>query len=219
MSDKQTTTLLVIRHGETEWNIEERFQGHGDSPLTEAGRAQAKALALRLKECHFDTLVSSDLGRTMETAAIITEQTGHNIRTDSRLRERNFGDLEGLTFQTIQEEHAQVLNHLDTNDPDYVIPNGESLRQHYQRNIACIAELIETNHSRTVAMVVHGGVLDSVFRLVTNLPLDAPRCFVTTNASLSIVHYGRFYGTLRWVIDTWGDVGHLNGISRYRGLG
>jgi len=202
--DLKKTTLLVIRHGETLWNIEERFQGHGDSPLTDAGQAQALALADRLTEFHFDTLVSSDLGRAMETASIITEQTGHNIRTDSRLRERNFGDLEGLTFQTIQEEHAQILNQLDTNDPDYVIPNGESLRQLYQRNTGCIEELIEKNHGGTVAMVVHGGVLDSVFRLVTNLPLNAPRCFVTTNASLSIVHYGRFYGTLRWVIDTWG---------------
>jgi len=217
--DLKKTTLLVIRHGETVRNIEERFQGHGDSPLTDAGQAQALALADRLTEFHFDTLVSSDLGRAMETASIITEQTGHNIRTDSRLRERNFGDLEGLTFQTIQEEHAQILNQLDTNDPDYVIPNGESLRQHYQRNTGCIEELIEKNHGGTVAMVVHGGVLDSVFRLVTNLPLNAPRCFVTTNARLSIVHYGRFYGTLRWVIDTWGDVAHLNGISRYRGLG
>lgn len=213
------TTLLVIRHGETEWNVEERFQGHGDSPLTDAGRAQAQAIALRMKDIPFDTLVSSDLGRAMETASIITEQTGHIVREDARLRERNFGDLEGLTFQTIKERYARILNQLDTNDPDYVIPNGESLRQHYQRNTACIEELIETNHGSTVAMVVHGGVLDSVFRLVTNLPLNAPRCFVTTNASLSIVHYGRFYGTLRWVIDTWGDVGHLNGISRYRCLG
>jgi len=219
MTDLPKTTLLVIRHGETEWNIEERFQGHGDSPLTNAGRDQARALALRLKDIPFDTLVSSDLGRALETASIITEQTGHTVREDARLRERNFGDLEGLTFQKIKARHARILDQLDTNDPDYVIPNGESLRQHYQRNTECIAELIEKNHGATVAMVVHGGVLDSVFRLVTNLPLNSPRCFVTTNASLSIVHYGSFYGTLRWVIDTWGDVAHLNGIRCYRGLG
>jgi len=217
--ESQKTTLLVIRHGETEWNIEERFQGHGDSPLTNAGRAQARALAQRMKDISFDILVSSDLGRAMETATIIAEQTGHAIVRDSRLRERNFGDLEGLTYQTIKEQHAPVLAQLDANDPDYVIPNGESLRQHYQRNVAWFEERIEKKPGVTVALVVHGGVLDSLFRLIAQLPLDSPRCFVTTNASLSRVHYGMFYGTMRWVIDTWGDVGHLNGIRRYRGLG
>lgn len=219
MIDQQKTTLLIIRHGETEWNVEDRFQGHGDSPLTDAGRAQARALARWMKDIPFDTLVSSDLGRARETASIIAGQTGHTVRTDARLRERNFGDLEGLTFRTIRARHTPVLAKLDSNDPDYIIPNGESLRQHYQRNAAFIDEFIESNPGASVAMVVHGGVLDSLFRLVANLPLDSPRCFVTTNASLSIVHYGMFYGTLRWVIDTWGDVGHLNGIRRYRGLG
>ena len=155
--ESQKTTLLAIRHGETQWNVEELFQGHGDSPLTSAGRDQARALARRMKDIHFDSLISSDLGRALETASIIAEETGHTIEKDARLRERNFGDLEGLTYNIIKEQHAPVLAHLDANDPDYVIPNGESLRQHYQRNVAWFEERIERSPGSTVALIVHGG--------------------------------------------------------------
>jgi len=161
--ESQKTTLLAIRHGETQWNVEERFQGHGDSPLTSAGRDQARALARRMKDIHFDSLISSDLGRALETASIIAEETGHTIEKDARLRERNFGDLEGLTYNIIKEQHAPVLAHLDANDPDYVIPNGESLRQHYQRNVAWFEERIERSSGSTVALIVHGGFSTACF--------------------------------------------------------
>ena len=77
MTTPPKTTLMVIRHGETQWNAEHRFQGHGDSPLTEAGRKQVSALGRRMEQMRFDHLISSDLGRTQETAAIIADYTGH----------------------------------------------------------------------------------------------------------------------------------------------
>jgi probable phosphoglycerate mutase len=70
-----------------------------------------------------------------------------------------------------------------------------------------------------VALVIHGGVLDSLFRYVARLPLNQPRCFITPNASLTIITHGIFYSTVRWVIETWGDTGHLEGIGQYHGLG
>lgn len=72
---------------------------------------------------------------------------------------------------------------------------------------------------KTVALVVHGGVLDSLFRYAAALPLSQPRCFITRNASIGIVRHGVFYGTPRWVIDSWGDVAHLRGVDSYQGLG
>ena len=75
MKTQQKTTLLAIRHGETRWNAEERYQGHGDSPLTETGRNQVKALGLRMKAFQFNSLISSDLGRAQETATIIAHYT------------------------------------------------------------------------------------------------------------------------------------------------
>ena len=213
------TTLFIIRHGETVWNAEHRFQGHGDSPLTETGRNQVAALGRRLESINFDTLISSDLGRTQETASIITDFTGHAVELDSRLRERNYGVFEGLTVPEISEQHSGVYDQFNTDDPDYILPGGESHRQHYRRNVAIFEELLTGRVGTKVAVVAHGGVLDSIFRYIAGLPLEQPRCFITTNASLTIVCHGDFYGTTRWVIETWCDAGHLNGIDRNFGLG
>lgn len=219
MINQPKTTILAIRHGETVWNVQERYQGHEDSPLTEKGRKQAIALASRMQTIRFDSLISSDLGRARETAGIIADYTGHPVVLDRRLRERNYGILEGLTANEIKARYSEVLDQLNRNDPAYVIPEGESQRIQYQRNLAFIEELLATRAGTKVAIVVHGGVLDSIFRYVAKLPLEQPRCFITTNASLSIITHGRFYGTSRWVIETWGGVGHLNGIGPYLGLG
>ena len=219
MPTQPELTLLAIRHGETVLNVEKRYQGHGDSPLTETGRNQVSALGRRMEKMVFDTLISSDLGRAQQTASIIADYTGHSVKTDSRLRERNYGVLEGLTVPEIKARHSEVLERLDANDPDYIIPEGESHRQHYQRNIAFFDELLNGRSGEKVAMVVHGGVLDSLFRYVARLPLDQPRCFITANASLTTITHGIFYGTVRWVIETWGDTGHLEDISQRIGLG
>ena len=219
MPTQPELTLLAIRHGETVLNVEKRYQGHGDSPLTETGRNQVSALGRRMEKMVFDTLISSDLGRAQETASIIADFTGHSVKTDSRLRERNYGVLEGLTVPEINARHSNVLERLDANDPDYIIPEGESRRQHYQRNIRWIQEILTGESGEKVAMVVHGGVLDSLFRYVARLPLDQPRCFITANASLTTITHGIFYGTVRWVIETWGDTGHLEDISQHFGLG
>ena len=216
---QKQTTILAIRHGETKWNAEERFQGHGDSSLTDTGRNQIMALGLRLRKIHFDTLISSDLGRAQETASIIADYTGHTVETDSRIRERNYGVLEGLTVPEIKAKHSEILEKLDENDPDYRVPKGESHRQHYERNASFIDDLLLRRAGTNIALVIHGGVLDSIFRYVAGLPLDHPRCFTTNNASLSLITHGTFYGTTRWVIETWNDIGHLNGIGLNPGLG
>ena len=219
MSTQPKLTLLAIRHGETVLNAAKRYQGHGDSPLTETGRNQVAALGRRMKSINFDTLISSDLGRTRETASIIADFTGHGVEFDSRLRERNYGVLEGLTVPEIRKTQSDVYDRFNTDDPDYILPGGESHRQHYERNVAFFEELLTGKWGATVAAVAHGGVLDSIFRYVAGLPLDQPRCYITTNASLTIVSHGNFYGTTRWVIESWCDAGHLKGIGRNFGLG
>ncbi len=203
------TTFIVVRHGETLWNAQQRFQGHGDSPLTLNGRSGAQALGRRLRQMDFDKLISSDLGRAKETAAIIAEQTGHPLGADDRLRERHYGVLEGLTIPEIKSGHPLAFERLLAGDPDYVIPQGESHRQQYARNIDFFQTFVEQNSGSTVVLVAHGGVLDSLFRFVANLPLNQPRCCITANTSMSIVAHGSFPYTARWVVQTWGDVSHL----------
>lgn len=219
MVEAARTTIIALRHGETRWNVEERFQGHGDSPLTETGRRQVAALAQRLKTMAFDRLISSDLERALSSAEIIAAATGHRVETDPRLRERHYGVLEGLTIAQIKADHAAVLDRFNADDPHYCIPGGESHRMVYARHISWLEDLVAARPGTTVAIVIHGGVLDSLFRFAARLPLSQPRCYVTTNASLNVFTHGRFYGTNRWVIQAWGDVGHLADIGHYRGLG
>ena len=122
MPSAPVTTLIVVRHGQTAWNRDMRFQGHGDSPLTELGRAEARAVGQRLGHTPFDELLSSDLGRAQETARIIARYTGHTVRLEARLRERHYGVLEGLNAGEILQKHPEVYQQLLTEDPDYQIP-------------------------------------------------------------------------------------------------
>jgi probable phosphoglycerate mutase len=167
----------------------------------------------------FDRLVSSDLGRAQASAEIIAAATGHRVETDARLRERHYGVLEGLTIARIRADYAAILDRFNADDPDYAIPGGESHRMVYARHVAWVEELLAVRPGSTTAIVIHGGVLDSLFRFAARLPLSQPRCYVTTNASLNIFAHGRFYGTDRWVIQAWGDIGHLADIGHHRGLG
>jgi probable phosphoglycerate mutase len=218
MNTTPTTTLMIIRHGETEWNRDLRFQGHGDSPLTETGRTQAQALARRLAGAPIDRLISSDLGRACETAGYLAAATGLEIHTDARLRERHYGPFEGLTIPEIKASHPEAYARFQTDDPDYVLPGGESHRQHYQRNVDFLEDFVRRQPDTTAALVAHGGVLDSVFRFLAKMPLDQPRCYLVLNTSLTVVKFGLFYGTIRWVMETWGDVSHLEGIGGSQGL-
>lgn len=209
------TTFIVIRHGETDWNAHQRVQGHGDSPLTVRGRSNVQALARRLEHIAFDRLMSSDLGRAVETARIIAERTGHGLETDQRLRERHYGILEGLTVPEIQSSHPEAFQRLMAGDPDYTVTGGESHRHHFERNIAFFKGIIHENPGVTLAVVAHGGVLDNLFRFVVGLPLDHLPCYITANTSLNIIAHGPFTLSTRWVIQTWGDVGHLENTIAY----
>ena len=209
MHPSKDTTLYLIRHGETIWNRELRFQGHRDSPLTEKGRRQARALGRRMRQMAFDELYASDLGRALETAGIIAGLTSHEVIPDERLRERNYGVLEGLTEPEIRVRHPDVLDLLRDRNPEYVIPEGESHRRQYQRNIAFLEEMAGHKAGKRIAAVSHGGVLDSCFRHICGLDLAQVRCFTTANTGLAVLLYKNVAGMQRWLIQTWGDVGHL----------
>src|SRR5690349_16626448 len=116
------TRFIVVRHGETEWNVEQRIQGAGNSPLTARGLAQADAIGERLARESFDVLVSSDLGRALQTAGRIAARTGHAVVPDARLRERNFGIGEGLTYAEIDARYPGAFSRTQQMDPDYRVP-------------------------------------------------------------------------------------------------
>jgi len=201
----ERTQVIIVRHGETEWNLKLIRQGHLDSPLTYRGAAQAKALADRLALERFSTLYSSDLGRALQTAQMIADVTGHEIITDPRLRERHLGIFQGLSGDEIRARFPDEYHSHRTLGPTYVIPQGESVEQQVARNIAYLNELAEKHFGETIVVVTHGGVLSGLFRHTFSIPYNAPRRFEFTNAGLNTFVYEQG----NWFLQTWGDVSHL----------
>jgi len=199
------TQLIIVRHGETEWNIAGIRQGHLDSKLTEKGIAQAKALGQRLgREC-FSALYSSDLGRAVQTAKEIANVTGHEILTDARLRERHLGIFQGLSAEEITAKYPEERRLFRTQGPDYVIPEGESMRQQVERNVAYLNGLARKHTGETIVVVTHGGVVSGFFRHTLSIALDAPRRFEFVNAGLNVF----IHEEQNWFLLTWGDISHL----------
>ena len=199
------TQVIIIRHGQTHWNLKLIRQGHLDSPLTEKGIAQAKALGERLMRESFTTLYSSDLGRAVQTAQMIAQVTGHKIVTDARLRERHLGIFQGLNGDELREKYPEEYRLHRTVGPSYVIPGGESVQQQVARNVDYLVEIAEKHSGETIVVVTHGGVLSGFFRHALSIPLEAPRRFEFMNASLNVFAYEAG----NWMLRTWGDVSHL----------
>jgi probable phosphoglycerate mutase len=200
------TRVIIIRHGQTQWNIRRIRQGHLDSELTEKGLAQARALGERLARENFTALYSSDLGRAVHTARIIAAITRHQIVTDARLRERHLGIFQGLSGDEIKAKYPEEHHLHRTLGPEYVIPGGESVRQQVARNVDFLNEVAIKHPGEKVVVVTHGGVVSGLFRHTLNIPLEAPRRFEFVNAGLNVFAYED--GT--WMLRTWGDVSHLD---------
>lgn len=199
------TRFIAIRHGETQWNVETRIQGHGDSPLTAAGVRQAEAIAHRLAGESFDVLVSSDLGRAAGTARRISERCGIGLTTDSRLRERNFGVGEGLTYDEIGMRYPDAFSRTRATDPDYTIPGGESRRAFHERVTAAFADLARVHEGRRVAVVSHGGVLATIYRFIHDIPVATLHRVPITNASFNAFAFDED----GWTLEAWDDTAHL----------
>jgi broad specificity phosphatase PhoE len=148
------TTILLARHGETDWNLDRRVQGHSDTPLNDTGRAQAHALGQELAEERIDAVYSSDLMRAHETARLVAAPRGLAVTAISDLRERHFGTWEGLTDEEI---HARFNPTAETSWGD-----GESREEMAERVLGALDRIAETHPGGRVLVVSHGGPLRAV---------------------------------------------------------
>jgi 2,3-bisphosphoglycerate-dependent phosphoglycerate mutase len=146
------TTLLLARHGETDWNRELRVQGTSDTELNALGRSQAAELAQQLADTPLDAIYSSDLSRARETAEIVAVTTGHEVRVDPGLRERDFGSWEGLTREEIDARFADHEQH-----------DGETYEQVRARVLATAHRIVAAHPGETVLVVSHGGALNALW--------------------------------------------------------
>jgi probable phosphoglycerate mutase len=200
------TRFILVRHGETEWNVQERIMGQHDSPLTPRGLEQARALGAALVRYQAAACYSSDLPRAARTAAIIAEATEHRVVLDARLRERAMGLFEGFTPAELEMSAPQARADYRSGGFDYVIPGGESANQQLARTLACLEEWAQRHAGQTVLAVTHGGNLSGLFEHVLGLPFGGSWKFRKPNAAINVF----LRRTQGWVLETWGDVSHLD---------
>lgn len=207
------THIVLIRHGETDWNVVRRLQGHTDIPLNATGQQQAQQAAIALADTPLAALYSSDLLRAQATADAIAAPHGLAVQLVPALRERHYGVFEGLCSDAIAAQHPAAFAAWQTRDAMYVIPGGESLSDLYRRVCAAFSQIVAHHAGQTIGLVAHGGVLDCLYRLVNELPLGSPRDFPLRNASLNWVVHMLEQGIGRFQVERWGEVGHLEGID------
>lgn len=150
------TTILLARHGETDWNATRRVQGHTDVPLNERGREQARALAKELEDEPLDAVYASDLLRAHETARIVAERKGLDVIVLPELRERNFGTWEGLTDVEVLERYPQA--HTGS------WGDAETREELSGRILTALGRIAETHPDGQVLVVAHGGPLRVALR-------------------------------------------------------
>jgi probable phosphoglycerate mutase len=199
------TRIILIRHGETEWNARGLYQGQLNSPLTAAGRQQAVALAERLRDMPIDALYSSDLERTQETAAPLVAASGLELRLDPRLRERHYGIFQSLDKTAVATLHPEAYAGHHSGDPDFQIPEGESTRQFHERITRCLEDLADRHDGEEITIVTHGGTIGIAIKYVLGLSLETERRFVMANTSYNLIARNK----KGWMLHTLGDISHL----------
>ncbi|RAL47586.1 hypothetical protein DM860_011324 [Cuscuta australis] len=207
------TEIIVIRHGETEWNKEGRIQGHLDVELNEIGREQARAVADRLsREPKISAVYSSDLKRALETAETIAQSCGGlEVAKDPGLRERHLGEIQGLLYSEVSKSktNAKAYRAMVSHRDDAEIPGGgESLDQLRQRCASSLKRIAKSHRGERVVVVSHGGTIRALFRLASATNGHAVGKIL--NTSVSIFHFSEDDdGGEEWTIKCWGDVCHL----------
>lgn len=164
--------LLLLRHGETDWNAERRMQGHRDIALNPLGRRQAAQAAPSVAALLPDVIVASDLARARETASIMAGRLALPFTTDTRLRETSLGDWEGLTRDEVVQGWDVEWDRWRTTSAHVAPPNGESRWQVAQRGAEVVTALDATD-ARRALLVAHGGLIVGLTGCLLELPEHA----------------------------------------------
>ncbi len=183
------TELWLVRHGQTDWNVEGRFQGQADVPLNAAGLAQAGQLAIELAGQKFSAVYSSDLMRAYQTAEIIAVGMGLPVRVDRRLREISQGEWEGLLVGEVRQRYSQDFSVPYHDTARSRAPGGESVIEVAERLIQAADEISLAFSAQTVLLVSHGLALSALFCLATKLPLSEVYSHIPDNAHPAVVEW------------------------------
>lgn len=185
-SDREAR-LILVRHGETVWNVQERVQGHQDSPLTERGREQTGRAAKRLAEMDIAAVYSSDTNRAREAGRLIAGSHGLAVRPREDLRERSYGVLEGLTLEEAAERDSGWLERWRADRLRLAPPGGESQPELCRRVMAALREIAAAHPGEAVVVATHGGPIKSAVFAVLDIPISSWDLTWVANGSITVL--------------------------------
>ncbi|GAB2224015.1 hypothetical protein Drorol1_Dr00004761 [Drosera rotundifolia] len=209
-SSSSYTEIILVRHGETDWNALGKLQGQLDVDLNEVGRQQAVAVAERLStEPHVSAVYSSDLKRAYETAEIIAAKCGAlKVIRDPTLRERHLGYLQGHVYSELNRLKPEAYRAFISAKSDQEIPGGgESIDQLYQRCTSSLQRIAEKHRGERVIVVSHGGVIRSLYRRAAPKGRSGGKVH---NTSVGIIRLAE--GDVLSV-QLWNDISHLKQLG------
>jgi broad specificity phosphatase PhoE len=181
------TTLLLVRHGETDWNRDGRWQGGSDTRLNDLGREQARALAEQL-DGDIAVIYSSDLARAHETAEIVAARLGLEVRVDPRLRERGFGSWEGLTMPEIEERFVEAHRCWRAGEGAGA-DDAETFEDFSARVKDFLADVLRLHPDEEVLVISHGGSIRVIHALAAGLDYVRDHRLIPGVANCAVARY------------------------------
>jgi len=183
------TEIYFVRHGQTEWNLERRYQGSGDSPLTELGVSQAEALSKYIQHVHFEVIYCSPRGRAQATAKIVRGDRDLEIITVDDFQEINVGKFEGCLYNDMKNDSPE-LYHGFWHSPDLFLPEtGESFADVANRTYSALLEIVKNDTGKRILIVSHAVAIKSILNKIIDLPLNRFWENKLFQTSLSIVEF------------------------------
>lgn len=203
------TEILLIRHGETTWNVSGKVQGCTDIPLSDNGYYQAELVSKRLTNC-FDIMYSSPLKRAKETANIICSNTNIKPITLNEIREINFGEWEGLDFSEINKLYPNEFS-LWLNDKNNapLIGGDKSIKLASIRAKNCLYNVIKQNANKRIAIVAHGGIIKATLIGLFNWDMTMYHKLSIGNTSVSKLYIKDMNNLNRIKLVYFNDTSHL----------
>ena len=202
-----TTTILLVRHGQTESNITGYFMGWSDEDMSDSGYAQAQKLASRLAHLPIASVYTSPLKRAHNTALIVAK--AHNVKPkiSDNLIEIQVGDWQGLHRDEISQRWPELWQQLRTDPSEVTMPNGESLRQVTERAVRAFETVVRANQDKQALIVTHDIIIRVLVAHALGVPNSIYRRFEINNASLSLIRVDNSNPHLI----TLNDTSHLEG--------
>jgi len=183
------TRVIFVRHGETSWNLDKRYQGHSDISLNKKGVEQAQAVAKRLSTERISAVYSSDLMRAAKTAELIAMQHSLPVISMPELREVNFGLWEGLTYEQIMATWPDELSAIYSKPGTICIPDGESFDDVTKRVEIGMATCIKTHQNETIVIVSHGGAMRVALCNALGLPIEKIWSLRQDSTAINVIEY------------------------------